>query len=90
MALINQKYPTELPARTKPSPYHIVNVDQALLRNWTQYLTSLYTKICPVATRSLTEVVISMQHPHLIKHRSTYNDMWETVVMVAQKSLLTQ
>ncbi|KAJ8871166.1 hypothetical protein PR048_027472 [Dryococelus australis] len=50
MVLINQKYPAELPehwvkvfetARTKPSPCHVVNVDQALLRNWTQYLTSL-------------------------------------------------
>ncbi|KAJ8893145.1 hypothetical protein PR048_005728 [Dryococelus australis] len=99
MALINQKYPAELPehwvevfenARTKPSPYHVVNVDQARLRNWTQYLTSLYTKTCPIATRPLTEVVFSVQHPHLIKHRSTYNGKWETAVMVPQKSLLTQ
>ncbi|KAJ8884382.1 hypothetical protein PR048_016239 [Dryococelus australis] len=77
-------------ARTKPSPYHVVNVHQLLLRNWTQYLTSLYTKTCPIATRPLNGVVLSVQEPRLIKLRSTYNGMWETAVMAPQKSLLSQ
>ncbi|KAJ4440690.1 hypothetical protein ANN_08838 [Periplaneta americana] len=81
MALINQKYPRELAehwievfesARMEPSAYHVVHVDQAMLRNWTLYLTPLLKKTSPIVTRPNTETIFTVNHPRLAELRSTY------------------
>ncbi|KAJ4426929.1 hypothetical protein ANN_26728 [Periplaneta americana] len=99
MPLIYQKYPAELPehwievvesARMKPPAFHVVPVDQAMLRNWTLYMTPLFRKTCPIATRPITEMVFSVNRPRLREHRFKYKGMWETAVMVPRNGLLTQ
>ncbi|KAJ8895975.1 hypothetical protein PR048_001316 [Dryococelus australis] len=86
MALIQLNTPAELPehwwnhfsvAGVKPSAFHVIEVDQALLRSWTNFLSAEYKKKCPFAFRPMKEVFQHALGP-LVHHRSTYNGAWES------------
>lgn len=90
MGLINQKIPAEGPedwyneikaCRVKPEPFTVVEVGQALLRNWTQLLDSIYMTKPPYKSRDIREVKISQAHPRLIEFRNAYNGCWDTSVI---------
>lgn len=85
MGIINCKTRAELPedwvdifrtARDKPTPFHVEEVDQSLVRDWTKFLEPLYMKKCPFLSRPIRELEVSHQHPRIIRHRDSYNGMW--------------
>lgn len=93
MGLVNTKQSAEIPsdwigifrdARTKPSPFDVVEVQQAHFRAWTEFFktNSDYVKKCPMAFRPVRELDIRRVHPRLLYYRTTYNEMWESAVMV--------
>ncbi|KAJ8884261.1 hypothetical protein PR048_016118 [Dryococelus australis] len=61
------------------------NVEELELYTWTKFLTSLYATQCPFATRPIKHLVISQDHPRLIQYRLTYNDTYDTAVVVPPK-----
>ncbi|PSN54062.1 hypothetical protein C0J52_03120 [Blattella germanica] len=90
MALINQKCKAEVPedwieeiknARQKPTAFQVVEVDQAVIRNWPGFLSTKFVKNCPFPSRPIREMIVSSEHSRVIKHRSTYNGYWETSVI---------
>lgn len=95
MALINQKAVVEIPsgwndeivkARVKPQPFKVVSCEsQCKFLAWTTFLTSLYTKQCPFATRPIKLLVITEDHPRLIQYRPTYNGANETAAVLPSK-----
>ncbi|CAH1114837.1 unnamed protein product [Psylliodes chrysocephalus] len=102
MALINQKIPAELPedwfnkiksCRVKPEPFTVIEVDQALLRNWTELLDLIYITKHSYKSREIREVKISQEQPRLIEFRNTYNGCWNTSIIrkhiVASKNTIT-
>lgn len=95
MGLINKKARAETPsdwvyvfrnARTKPSPFQVIEVEQDLFRSWTTFLTKYYKKNSPIATRDIKEIYSSKDHPQFLTHRSSYNGMFETTVVVLPNS----
>ena len=87
MALVNQKCRAEVPedwmeeirnSRQKPTPFQVIEVDQAMIRNWPAFLTPKFVKCCPFPTRPIREIMFSSHHSHVVRHRSTYNGYWET------------
>ncbi|KAJ8875521.1 hypothetical protein PR048_023416 [Dryococelus australis] len=87
MALIKLTSPAELPehwlnhfsvARMKPSVFHVIEVDQMLLRSWTNFLLAEYKKKCPFTARPVKEVLFQHVLGSLVHHRSTYNGAWES------------
>lgn len=90
MGLVNQKIPAELPedwfnevrsCRVKPEPFSVVEVDQSLLRNWTELLDTIYTTKPSYKSREIRELRIVQEHPRLIEFRNTYNGCWNTSVI---------
>ncbi|KAJ8878989.1 hypothetical protein PR048_019595, partial [Dryococelus australis] len=45
--------------RYKTFTFHVVAVDQSLLRNWYSFLTPLYQNTCPFAPRLIREMLLS-------------------------------
>lgn len=59
-------------SRVKPMPFEVVEVEQNLMRSWTAFLEKYYKK----------EVRACKVHPQFIIHRSSYNGVHESTVMV--------
>lgn len=87
MGLINQKSRVEIPnewneviraARRKPSPFHVVEVQQDFIYNWTSYFKNPFKKKCPFQTRPVTEIKFCQEHPRTVNIRTTYNGQWES------------
>ncbi|PSN33909.1 hypothetical protein C0J52_20398 [Blattella germanica] len=87
MGLINQKSRVETPnewneviraARRKPSPFHVVEVQQDFIYNWTSYFKTPFKKKCPFQTRPVTEIKFCQEHPRTVNIRTTYNGQWES------------
>lgn len=66
MAIIKQKPPSELPqdwitvfetTRMKPCPFTVIQVDQALIWNWEEYLKPMFHKMCTFKTRPVRELL---------------------------------
>lgn len=90
MGLIKTKLRAELPrdwmniikdARVKPSPFDVVEVDDAMIRDWTDFLQSRYRRKCPFPSRIIKEMKVDRGHPRYITHRDTYNWGWTTTVV---------
>ncbi|PSN52501.1 hypothetical protein C0J52_11243 [Blattella germanica] len=87
MGLINQKSRVEIPnewneviraARRKRSPFHVVEVQQDFIYNWTSYFKTPFKKKCPFQTRPVTEIKFCQEHPRTVNIRKTYNGQWES------------
>lgn len=94
MGCINQKSPCETPdewvkvireARQKPCPFHVIEVDQPLVRKWTTFLSPMYKKTCPFLSRPIREIRVEKDHPRLIFHREHYNASWTSSILMAPK-----
>lgn len=93
--LINQKSRAELPsewtevfksARTKPSPFDIVEVTRQSFKKWTDHFaTNLYKTKCPFPSRPIREMKVLKEDPQLLYFRSSWNGAWESVVLVDPK-----
>lgn len=92
MGLVNTAQKAEIPAdwvdifrdaRAKPSPFEVVEVEQALFRSWTKFFESNagYLKKCPFPTRAIRELEIRQGHPRVIFYRNSYNGMWESGIV---------
>ncbi|GFN95968.1 hypothetical protein PoB_002247400 [Plakobranchus ocellatus] len=90
MALINQKAHVETPdgwirefeaARKNPSPFNVVQVEQALFLGLTEHLKVLYRATCQVPTRPMREISFSQDHPRLISFRNSWNGPLNTSVV---------
>lgn len=90
MGVINQKIRAEVPedwyrefrsCRVKPNPFNVIEVDQSLIRNWSQMLDSMYVKKPPYKSRPIRELRISNDHPRLLEHRDTYNGHWNSSII---------
>lgn len=86
MANVNQSKWIELPSdwfdefissRAKPSPFVVIEVDNSLVRKWTEHFDQLYSKKCPFKSRPIREFVVERKHPRLMQHRSTFNGHWD-------------
>lgn len=64
-AMIKTKSRTEVPqdwidvvesSIQNPSPFKIIDVDQGVIRNWTEFLEDQFVKKCPFQTRPIKEV----------------------------------
>lgn len=65
MAIIKTKSRAEVPqdwidvvesSRQNPSPFKVIDVDQGVIRNWTEFLEDQFVKKCPFQTRPIKEV----------------------------------
>lgn len=92
--LINQKAHVELPnewaevfksARHKPKPFEVIEVTQDLFREWSKFFHSMYRIQCPFPTRPIRELKVVKDHPRFVYHRSSWNGMWESAVIVSPK-----
>jgi len=90
MGVINQKIRVELPedwyreirsCRIKPNPFNVLEVDQSLIRNWSQLLDTMYVKKPPYKSRPIRELRISNCHPRLLEHRDAYNGHWKSSII---------
>lgn len=97
MGCINQKSPCETPddwvkvireARKKPYPFHVIKVDQPLVRKWTTFLSPKYKKTCPFLSRPIREIKVEKDHPRLLFHRDHYNSAWTSSVVMGPKKKL--
>lgn len=95
MGIINQKSLVELPnewniviedARKKPGPYKVIPCDdQLIFRSWTNFLSRIYFKKCPFASRPIRELSVTEEHPRMIIHRDTYNGHSTQTVILPPK-----
>lgn len=94
MGVINQKSPRETPdewmkvisdARQKPSPFKVIEVDQPLVRKWTNFLAPVFKKTCPFQSRPIREIRAEKEHPRLLFHREHYNSTWTSAVVTGPK-----
>lgn len=90
MGLINKKAHAEVPkdwtevfisARSKPSPFNVVEATSENFRQWTAFLKPFYKQKCPFPTRPVRELIIDKSHPRLVKFRTTYNGAWEAAAL---------
>lgn len=91
MGILNGKFRAEIPddwckhieaARLRPTPFLVEEVDRCLIRNWKDFLSSMYVKKCPFATRPIRQLKITKEHPRLVFHRDTYNGLWNSSAIV--------
>lgn len=98
MGLINTAQRAEIPAdwidiirqaRSKPSPFDVVDVKQSLFRTWTKLFNSNseYVKKCPFASRPVRELEIRQEHPRFLYYRTTYNGAWEAAIVKDKRKI---
>lgn len=93
--LIQQKSRVELPnewaevfraARVKPNPFDVMEVTFDFFKCWTTHFSTLpYKHKCPMKVRPIRELKVVKEHPRLVYHRSTWNGIWETAVLIEPK-----
>nr|CAD7577436.1 unnamed protein product [Timema californicum] len=90
MGLLNMKSRAELPsdwvnviaeARSKPEPFIVKEVDQSIIRDWSNFLEPLHRKKCLVLSRPVWELKVEQNHPRLIIYRDSYNGAWISSVV---------
>lgn len=93
MALINQKAKTEVPddwntifstSRENPSPFNVMQCDQEIFRNYSQFLSGSYKSKCPVPTRDIRELVYQASMP-VMYYRNAYNGVMSNTIVAATK-----
>ncbi|KAH1002171.1 hypothetical protein HUJ04_008284 [Dendroctonus ponderosae] len=67
-------------ARTKPSPFKTIEVDQSLIRQWNEFLVPSFKAKCPFAVKPIREILCEAIHPQYIAFRANYNGPFETCV----------
>lgn len=92
MALVNQKTPAETPsqwneafetARSKPTPYKVIDMDLNMFRKWTDFLSPLYVEKCPFPVRPIKEIQIGLKVSlNSIEYRNSYNGAWYSSAVV--------
>lgn len=96
MGLINQKADAELPnqwwevfrsARKSPSPFVVVECEQCMFFYFSSFLQAHYKVKCPFPTRPIRELIIEREHPQYISIRNSFNGVFETSVIVRNKSV---
>ncbi|KAG8303915.1 hypothetical protein J6590_107036 [Homalodisca vitripennis] len=60
-------------ARSNPSPFKIIPVQQHMIRDWTTFLKEQYKEKCPFATRPIREAKMLKDETELF-YRPTYNE----------------
>lgn len=63
-------------SRQNPSPFKVIDVDQGVIRNWTEFLEDQFVKKCPFQTRPIKEVRVEATSQNKIFHRNSYNGAW--------------
>lgn len=91
-ALVKHSSPAETPqdwihifevARCKPSPFVIEEVEQKMVKDWSNFLDEKYSaKKLPCKSRQIRELEIMKEHPALMRTRETFNGHWNEVVLV--------
>ncbi|KAJ8953463.1 hypothetical protein NQ318_023582 [Aromia moschata] len=85
MGLINLKTRMELPndwyqllreSRQKPYPFIVIEVEQRMIKKWTDFFKDKFVSKCPFPVQSIREMHCSKEHPRLISYRLTYNGHW--------------
>lgn len=82
MSLVNAKSYAETPddwrdvlrnSRLKPSPFTVINCDTDVkFQTWTDFLSGLYVRKCPMPTRPVRILKIDKEHTRLIFHKANY------------------
>ena len=57
----------------KPSPYNVIELNQDMVKNMTQFLKPVYKAGCPVPMKHLKEVMFSSKSPGVMCHRDSWN-----------------
>lgn len=93
MGLVKSKTRAELPqewtqifkdARSKPSPFKVIEVDTSYFRSWTSHLDTIYAKKSSFPSRPIKVLKIDKATPK-IGFRSTYNGPWESACISGRK-----
>ncbi|KAG8253056.1 hypothetical protein J6590_044051 [Homalodisca vitripennis] len=84
ISLVNKKSTVETPeewnhvfmtARSNPSPFKIIPVQQHMIHDWTTFLKEQYKEKCPFATRPIRGAKMLKDETELF-YRPTYNGPW--------------
>ncbi|GFV49314.1 uncharacterized protein TNCV_685611 [Trichonephila clavipes] len=82
MSLINIKSYTETPddcrdviknSRIKPSPFRVIDcAKEVKFETWTDFLSSIYVRKCPMQTRPIRVLKIDQKEPRFVIHKPNY------------------
>ncbi|KAK9754394.1 hypothetical protein QE152_g1328 [Popillia japonica] len=96
MGIVNLKKRMELPdewydllrsSRNKPSPFTVVEVDQGMVKGWSEFFKDKFLRKCPFPTQTIREISCSKEHIRLLSFRSSYNGPWlQQPIMKAVKT----
>ena len=83
MGLVNTKASSSVPsdwvaifkaARKSPAPYYVTEVRQDMVKNFSEFLRSLYKKGCPFTTRPIRDMIFDQgEGPGTVSHRDLWN-----------------
>lgn len=72
-------------ARVKPNPFDVIEIAFDFFKCWTTHFSTRYKKMCPMKVRPIRELKGIKDHQRLVYHHSTWNDMWESAVLIEPK-----
>lgn len=90
MVMVNQNTPCETPqhwrnhfaeARTKPQPFQVIDVRRESLLSIDSHLQSMYYSTNPVKMQKQREIIISREHPRLVRFRDNWNGPFQTAAI---------
>ncbi|KAG8283032.1 hypothetical protein J6590_023562 [Homalodisca vitripennis] len=92
MSLINAKSYTETPddwrnvikySRIKPSPFTVIDcAKEVKFETWTEFLSGIYVKKCPITTRPIRVFKINQKEPSFVLHKANYFGSYLKAVFV--------
>nr|XP_047133210.1 uncharacterized protein LOC124811519 isoform X2 [Hydra vulgaris] len=84
MGLINCKTPTSDPsdwiktfknARKNPTPFHVIELTQGMVKSITDFMRPFYKNKCPIPTRPLREICFRGDSSGIVFHRDSWNGL---------------
>lgn len=84
MGLINCKTPTSDPsdwiktfknARKNPTPFHVIELTQGMVKSITDFFRPFYKNKCPIPTRPLREICFRGDSSGIVFHRDSWNGL---------------
>ncbi|XP_065652041.1 uncharacterized protein LOC136079725 [Hydra vulgaris] len=84
MGLINCKTPASMPsdwietfknARKRPTPFHVIELMQEMVKSVTDFMRLIYKNKCPIPTRPLREMCFRGDSAGIIFHRDSWNGL---------------
>ncbi|KAK9700875.1 hypothetical protein QE152_g30929 [Popillia japonica] len=76
MELPDEWYDLLRSSRNKPSPFTVVEVDQGMVKGWSEFFKDKFLRKCPFPTQTIREISCSKEHIRLLSFRSSYNGPW--------------